>query len=308
MSAPTITQATAPGPGSGPPLDDVMLAMDIVDTLRRRERLVRTELAETTREEDLKARLRKIYSAQGIEVPDHVIAQGVAALREGRFTYRSPPDSFKTRLARLYVKRDRWGRWVGGLAAVGVMAGVLGYFALVAPRVALPDKLTQAHAEVLALARSDQDRDILRRYYDQGMAALGNQDTSGARLALQRLHVARQTLSQEYLIRIVNRPGQMTGVWRIPDLNEDARNYYVLVEAVDSTGRILEVPITNEETRQTESVDIWGQRVDEATFRAVGRDKQDNGIIDRDRFGYKQRGELLPRFEMKTTGGAITAW
>ena len=63
-----------------PPLDDVMLAMDVVDTLRRRERMVARELDEHGRAEDLKQRLRRIYAQQGLDVPDHVIEQGVAAL------------------------------------------------------------------------------------------------------------------------------------------------------------------------------------------------------------------------------------
>ena len=55
-----------------PPLDDVMLAMDVVDTLRRRERMVARELDEHGRAEDLKQRLRRIYAQQGLDVPDHV--------------------------------------------------------------------------------------------------------------------------------------------------------------------------------------------------------------------------------------------
>ena len=45
--------------GSTHPLDEVMLAMDVVDTLRRRERLVKTELDDLGREGDLKERLRE---------------------------------------------------------------------------------------------------------------------------------------------------------------------------------------------------------------------------------------------------------
>jgi hypothetical protein len=48
--------------------------------------------------------------------------------------------------------------------------------------------------------------------------------------------------------------------------------------------------------------------VDEATFQQVARDKQDNGIIERDRFGYKERGHRVPKYDIPTTGGAITDW
>jgi hypothetical protein len=294
--------------GSTQPLDEVMLAMDVVDTLRRRERLVKAELDDLGREEDLKERLRKIYAAQGIDVPDHVIEQGVAALKEGRFTYSPPPRTSATRLARIYVNRGDWGKWVGGILGIMILAAVIHYVSFVAPDAALPDDLVRVHTEAAALAGNARARETLERYLGAGQSALRNEDTEGARLALRKLEAARTVLGQEYSVRIVNRPGERSGVWRIPDLNSGARNYYILVEAVDPAGRVLAVPILNEETRETETVEIWGLRVDEKTFNAVARDKQDDGIIERDRFGYKARGELVPRYDMSTTGGAITRW
>ncbi len=294
--------------GSKPPLDDVMLAMDVVDTLRRRERLVKRELDEAGREDDLKARLRKIYAAQGIEVPDHVIEQGVAALKEERFTYKPPPESIGTKLARIYVSRGRWGKWVGGAAGVGVLAGAVNYFTVVGPNARLPDDLADLRTQAVELAQTEEAREALERFYNLGQAALKKDDTDAARDALAHLEDIRTTLEQEYTLRIVNRPGERSGVWRIPDANVGARNFYVIVEAVDPTGKILKVPIENEESGAIERVPAWGLRVDQGTFESVGSDKADDGIIERDRFGYKSRGHLTPEYEMKTTGGAITQW
>ncbi len=94
MTAETVTTTVSAGaqPQDKPPLDEMMLAMDVVDTLRRRQRLVEREFDSEGREQDLKQRLRKIYAAQGIEVPDHVLEEGVAALREERFVYKSPAE------------------------------------------------------------------------------------------------------------------------------------------------------------------------------------------------------------------------
>ena len=82
-----------------------MLAMDIVDTLRHERSLVDRELQSDYREAELIAKLRKIYADQGLEVSEEVIADGVKAMREDRFTYQSPPRSFQTMLARLYIHR-----------------------------------------------------------------------------------------------------------------------------------------------------------------------------------------------------------
>ena len=87
-------------------LDDVMIAMDVVDTLRHREDLVRRELNEEGRESELIARLRQIYHDQGIEVPDHVLADGVKALKDSRFVYTPPPAGWKRTLLTLWVKRE----------------------------------------------------------------------------------------------------------------------------------------------------------------------------------------------------------
>jgi hypothetical protein len=118
----------------------------------------------------------------------------------------------------------------------------------------------------------------------------------------------RTALEQEYSLRIVNRPGERSGVWRVPDINTGARNYYIIVEAIDPTGRVLSVPVTNEETGKTERVEKWGLRVDGKTFDRIASDKQDNGIIEQDRVGEKNRGYLAPRYDLPTTGGAITQW
>ncbi len=296
------------GAGGKQPLDEVMMAMDVVDTLRRRERLVKRELDAAGREQDLKERLRKIYQAQGIEVSDHILDEGVAALKEDRFVYKSPPEGLGIRLARLYVSRDKWGKWVAGGIGALILAWAVNYFVFVAPDAALPDDLASAHAQVLEIAESEDAKVSAGRLLNAGRAALREEDTDAARAALASLQDMRTALEQEYSLRIVNQPGEKSGVWRVPDINTGARNYYIIVEAVDPTGRALTVPVANEETGKVERVTKWGLRVDEETFERVGRDKQDNGIIERDRFGYKNRGYLVPKYEMRTTGGAITQW
>ena len=76
------------------------MAMDVVDTLRHRERLIERELNEEVREEQLIARLRALYMSQGLDVPDSVIAQGVKALKDSRFVYTLPKPSFERSLGR----------------------------------------------------------------------------------------------------------------------------------------------------------------------------------------------------------------
>ena len=65
MSDVSVAAAAA----AAPKLDDLMLAMDVVDTLRHDQRVVERELSAGRLDETLIKRLREIYKSQGIKVP-----------------------------------------------------------------------------------------------------------------------------------------------------------------------------------------------------------------------------------------------
>lgn len=101
-------------------LDDILMAMDVVDTLRHSSRVVERELNASEYDSQLLNRLRGIYEAQGINVPDHILKEGVTALREDRFTYHPTPPSFSRSLAEWYVKNQKLAPFIiyGGSLAV----------------------------------------------------------------------------------------------------------------------------------------------------------------------------------------------
>jgi hypothetical protein len=295
-----------------PPLDEVMLAMDVVDTLRHRERVVERALSADAQDKELVARLKEIYAGQGIAVSDEILERGVKDLRENRFVYTPPAPGAGVTLARLYVSRGRWGKPL--FLIVGVVAAVLiGYQLLVrgpaeARIAALPAELEQAYAAVVAESEApavETRADAARR---DGQLALERDDYGAARAAIAALDGLHATLLQQYELHVVSRPGELSGVWRVPDANPGAQNYYLIVEAIDADGKRLTLPIRNEEDGKTYRVSRWGQRVDEATFRAVAADKQDDGIIQNDVVGVKQRGDLAPKYRAGVLGGAITKW
>lgn len=291
-----------------PPLDEVMLAMDVVDTLRRRQQLVAQELDEEGRAGDLLERLRKIYAGQGIEVPDHVLAEGVAALKEDRFVYKPPAPSLASKLARLYVRRGRWGKGVAGAVVALLVAWGAYHFLVVAPQANFPGQLEAAHRSAVAAATTDAGRRLADEQLAAAKAALSGGDKKAAQAALDAMKQLQSTLDQAYTLQIVSRPGERSGVWRIPDANRSAKNYYIIVEPVGADGRILEVPVVNEETGKTERVSKWALRVEEKVFQRIAADKQDDGIIQDRVFGTKQRGQLKPDYRIQTTGAALTQW
>jgi Family of unknown function (DUF6384) len=311
---------TAVAPGKPRTLDDIMIAMDVVDTLRHREDLVRRELSEEDREAELIARLRKIYQDQGIEVPDSVLADGVKALKESRFVYTPPPSGWKRTLLTLWARRDTFGKRAGALIAL-VAASLTGYHVLVTRPAQLADErvrievaetipkaLRQLHTEVLAVAGDEAAKQKANVLLADGERLIRSGDRAGATKVSVELSALRAELTREYTLTIVSRPGESTGVWRRPPGNNTARNYYLIVEAVAPDGRKLAIPVRNEETGVTETVSKFGVRVPQKTFEAVSQDKRDDGIVQRNHFGVKPRGTLVITYQMPFEGGFITKW
>jgi hypothetical protein len=311
-TAPTARPAT---------LDDLMIAMDVVDTMRHREDLVARELNEAGREAELIQRLKEIYRQQGIEVPDHVLAEGVKALKESRFTYTPPPPSMRRTLFEFYATRRRWGAWVG-VAAV-LLLGSCGYNYLTVTRPAqqaaeqaqieiaetLPKAIRQAHADVLSAAPGDRDaRERAAALLADGEREIREKDRAGMTKVATDLKQLREEVVREYTLTIVSRPGETSGVWRRPPAGSQVRNYYLVVEAIAPGGAKLSLPIRNEENGRTETVDKFGVRVPLSTFEAVAADKRDDGIIQKNRYGVKKRGTLAIEYQMPFEGGMITRW
>jgi len=294
------------------PLDELMLAMDVVDTLRHKELVLSREVEAEDRQADLLNRLREIYTSQGIVVTDEILAQGVKALHEERFVYRPPPATFGRSLAVAYVTRGRWGKWVGGVAAIAAVAVLsLQLFVWGPEQRALTDLPADLQGAYQGVVISTQNAEVLadaRAMMAGGEAAVAQRDFDSARTAVTDLRTLADRLQATYEVRIVSRPGEQSGVWRVPDDNPNARNFYLIVEAVTPNGRTLRVPITNEEDGRTRAVNAWGLRVDEATFERVAADKRDDGIIQAGVVGTKPRGELTPQYTVPATGAAITEW
>ena len=121
-------------------LDEIMMAMDVVDTLRHEQLLVERELASDERDQALIEKVKRMYVAQGLKVSDEVIAAGVAALKENRFAYQPPPRG-SSWLANLYVRRNLLAKWAGLMAIA--LVGMFFFYrvAFVAPEAAATSKI-----------------------------------------------------------------------------------------------------------------------------------------------------------------------
>ncbi len=298
--------------GETPALGDLMLTMDVADTLRHAE--------DSASDAEALAQLQQLYASLGLGVSGEVLADGLAAYRANRFAYRRPQTGLRATLARLYVGRHVWLRpaWT---VVLMLAIGFGGYFLVYRPyrdaqtqqaevelAQTLPAQMDALYSTIFDETKVQQAANDAAELRDEGKQAAAKGDRAGADAALGALTALRDTLRQDYRLTIVNRPNAKWGFWTFPEDNDEATNYYLVVEARTSEGATLTLPIRNEQTGKTDNVSMWGIRVPEAVYRSVEADVADDGIIQRAVIGLKQFGFVEPDYLIDTLGGAVTRW
>lgn len=283
-------------------LDNLMLAMDVVDTLRHRDDWVSREIDEAGREAELMARLREIYAGQGIEVSDDVLAQGIRALNERRFVYAPPPPGMARTLALIWVERDWYlKRAAAVLLLLAVLAGVY-YQTSIQPFRQTASALEAAHSEASALAAGEAGRERADRILAEGQAALDDGDRERADVAVGALEALGTDLARDYSLRIAST------AFVVPPTALHERLHYLIVEAVAPDGGILPMRIVDGADGPVEEVTRWGVQVSREVYLAVEQDFRADGRIDDAELGIKPEGEPDVRFGKPVLGGTITRW
>ncbi len=170
---------------------------------------------------------------------------------------------------------------------------------------ALPGRIKAAAAEARAISHDPQANEQIAAGERTGLAAVDSAEAVAAEKSVAGLLELTARLGEAYTLRIVNRPREYTRLWRHPNGKPNVKNFYVVVEAVTAEGALVAVKIRSEEDGATAAVTKWAERVDEATYESVGRDKQDDGVIQNNVFGQKEKGRLTPGFLLgpKSRGG-----
>lgn len=295
------------------PLEEVMVAMDVVDTLRHRSRLVDRELNEDARREKLIEKLKEIYASQGIEVTDALLEEGVRAMEEDRFAYEPTKPSFKRWLAHKYISRgSKRSKPFLIFCGAALFMVAINFFTEVLPerRLAkqLPDRVESLYETLTEVSVGDAAKQQKDQLYRQATAALNSDDAGVAEDRADDMAALLEEVQNEYQLRVINEPGEQSGVWRIPDVNEQARNYYLIVDAVDSRGTKVRSNVFSEESNSTKELSRWGLRVSEADFKRVSEDKMDDGIIQNSIVGNKKFGYITVDYSVFSDGSAIHEW
>jgi len=293
--------------------DDAIVAMDIVDAIRRDPALAAGDAAAQA------DNLRRHYRGAGIAITDAAIATGLAAVNDNRFGHVPRTRGPRAALARLYIERRRLQPAATALALL-VVLGVGGYFLAHRPyleavaRHARGELRETSPAQMQALYRTIHEETKVQQaeteavtIRDRGQAAAKAGNRAAAEQAIIDLTNLRDTLRAEYQLKIVDRDDKW-GFWTFPQSNSEATNYYLVVQAVDANGRILTLPIRDENTGRTERVSSWGVRVPEEVYRAVEADKDDDQVIEHNLLAIKEFGFIDPSYLVQTLGGQVTRW
>ena len=161
--------------------------------------------------------------------------------------------------------------------------------------------VARLHAAVLADAVEDVARDRAAELQRDADVQLAARDADGLGETRRRLEDLHALVVAEFEIVVTG------GVWRRLDSDPGVRNDYLVVEARTADGLRIPVTITSEEYGTTDQVLEWGERVPRDVYDRVGADKQDNGIIDDEHFGFKRRGFVTAERRYEDIG-QITEW
>ena len=138
--------------------------------------------------------------------------------------------------------------------------------------------------------------------------ALGAGNIAAAADLLADVSEKLQILPLSYTLRVVDEQGSRTAVWRYYDGNQTSRSHYILVDAIDATGKPIELSIRSAEDKSLKKTSRFGVRVPQEVYDRIGQDKQSDGVVDQSLFGTKAAGELQPRYEFPILDGMITSW
>jgi Family of unknown function (DUF6384) len=291
-------------------LRDQMGAMALIDEMRHRQMIVQEHLDLPKRREEIARRVREYYQSQNISVSDELVVQGVRAYFEGRLTYEAPrTGGLSGLLGRIYITRSSWKKpAAAGAAVLAVLIGG-GYVAHQARENAAAQQAAREAAVIEDMAA--QIRQIDQRFKAMGLsptemqqvgtmvaaanAAVQERDAARARESLAALKATLAYAEKPLTFQIADRAGAKSGVERNYS-SSGGKSWYLIAEAVDPSGNVFPITVTNAESGTRKEATVFGVRVSKEVYESVRADKMTDGHVDNRVLGRKPANSLTPQF------------
>lgn len=137
--------------------------------------------------------------------------------------------------------------------------------------------------------RSKSDYSLVNLTADRAREAIKGLDIRGAESVIDELEAMKSYALTPFQLQIVDRTGIKSGAERIQNgaSSGQGKAWYLIVEAVDPTGRVVPLKITSSESGQTREVKYFGLRVSSDEYQLVKADKQADGKVDQKDMGSK---------------------
>lgn len=108
--------------------------------------------------------------------------------------------------------------------------------------------------------------------------------------------------------QIVDRDGEKAGFRRMRDKNPDTTQWFLVVEAIDSRGNAIPMPVMSMDTDEVKVVTKWAMQVSEKDFMKFSDEKKITGKIANPIIGTAPSNRTEPKWSVKLTGNMLTEW
>ena len=292
-------------------MNDMLRMMDVASALRRERETAEAQLDLATAKQQLRKRLMATAEAAGEDVKIEEIDAAIDEYFKRQHRYEDPPASWGRFWASVWVMRNKL--LVALLLVLLLAAIVIGAIVMVnrgggepeggsgddgAARAArsAPTRDGRAYADFetlvaagLKMAADEDARSRIAAIATDGETAFAANNGVALRTSRRKLDELLERLRAEYEVRIVSRPGQLSGIDR--KFNGRVSGLYLIVEAITPAGKRLTLPIANgEKSGQIFRVKQWGEQVEQRIWDRIVADKKADGVVDENVFARKARG------------------
>lgn len=135
-------------------------------------------------------------------------------------------------------------------------------------------------------------------------------DTTNAASHLAKLRHVLAFAEAPLTLNIVDRSGTKSGVERNYNAS-NGKSWFLIVEATDSAGQVVAVPVKSAETGKESNAKLFGIRVSREEYERVKADKKQDGHVDDRLVGRKAGNTLSIQFNNRVASAnpdTITEW